>query len=103
MYGRTSLLFHTEKIQLEGVVRFYGAKSLSEYGPSGSSDNDDEAIPGVGTLAWTTYNFYSSYKFNNRLSLNFAVENILDTHYRPFASGVSAAGRNFIVSMRGSF
>jgi hemoglobin/transferrin/lactoferrin receptor protein len=103
VYGRTSLSFQTDKIKLEGVIRFNGAKSLSMYGPLGSSDNDDEAIPGVGTLAWTTYNFYSSYKFNDRLAFNFAIENILDTHYRPFASGVSAAGRNFIVSMRGSF
>ncbi len=103
MYGRTSLLFKTNKIQLEAVVRYNDAKPLSEYGPAGSADNEDEAIPGVGTLGWTTYNFYSSYKFNDRLSFNFAVENILDTHYRPFASGVSAAGRNFIVSMRGSF
>ena len=103
MYGKTSLTFHTDKIKLEAVVRYNDAKPLSEYGPTGSADNDDEAIPGVGTLGWTTYNFYSSYKFNDRLSFNFAVENILDTHYRPFASGVSAAGRNFIVSMRGSF
>ncbi len=103
MYGKASLLFKTDKIQLEAVVRYNDAKPLSEYGPTGSSDNDDEAIPGVGTLAWTTYNFYSSYKVNDRLSFNFAVENILDIHYRPFASGVSAAGRNFIVSMRSSF
>lgn len=103
MYGKASLLFKTNKVQLEAVVRYNDAKTLSEYGPLGSADNDDEAIPGVGTLGWTTYNFYSSYKFNDRLSFNFAVENILDTHYRPFASGVSAAGRNFIVSMRGSF
>jgi hemoglobin/transferrin/lactoferrin receptor protein len=103
MYGKTSLLFKADKIQLEAVARYNDAKPLSEYGPPGSADNDDEAIPGVGTLGWTTYNFYSSYKFNDRLSLNFAIENILDTHYRPFASGVSASGRNFIVSMRGSF
>jgi hemoglobin/transferrin/lactoferrin receptor protein len=103
IYGKTSLLFKTDRIQLEGVVRYNDAKPLKEYGPVGSADNEDEAITGVGTLGWTTYNFYSSYKFNDRLTFNFAVENILDTHYRPFASGVSAAGRNFIISMRGSF
>ncbi len=103
MYGRTSLTFETEKLKLEGVVRYNAAKPLSEYGPAGSADNEDEAIPGVGTLGWTTYNFYSSYKLSERLVVNFAVENILDTHYLPFASGVSAAGRNFIVSLRGAF
>ena len=103
MYGRTSLTFETKKLKIEGVVRYNAAKPLSEYGPPGSSDNEDEAIPGVGTLGWTTYNFYSSYKVNDRLALNFAVENILDTHYRPFASGVSASGRNFVISLRGAF
>jgi len=103
LYGRTSLRFQTKKLRLEGVVRFNGEKPLSEYGPAGSSDNEEEAIVGVGTLGWTTYNFYSSLNLNSKTTLNFAVENILDTHYRPFSSGVSAAGRNFIVSLRGSF
>ena len=53
-----------------------------------------------GTLAWTTYNLYASWKINKTFTLNFAVENILDLHYRPFASGISAAGRNFITSLR---
>ena len=103
VYGKTSLSFQTSKLKLEAVVRMNGKKPLSEYGVNGSSDNEDEAIPGVGTLAWTTYNFYSSYKFNDKISLNFAFENILDTHYIPFASGVSAAGRNFVFSFRSSF
>lgn len=103
MYGNTSLAFQTDKFRLEGVVRYNAAKTLDDYGPDGSADNIDEAIPDVGTLAWTTYNLYSSYKLNDRLTFNFALENILDLHYRPFASGVSAAGRNFIFSLRGSF
>lgn len=102
-YGNTSLAFKTDKFKVEGVIRYNGKKELSEYGPPGSADNEDEAIPGVGTLAWTTYNLYSSYKLNDRMSVNLAVENILDLHYRPFASGVSAAGRNFIISFQGSF
>ena len=57
----------------------------------------------AGTLAWTTYNFYSDYQINDKLSLNFAVENILDLHYRPFSSGVSSPGRNFVIGVRGSF
>ncbi len=57
----------------------------------------------AGTLAWTTYNFYSDYQINDKLSVNFAVENILDLHYRPFSSGVSSPGRNFIIGLRGSF
>ena len=56
-----------------------------------------------GTLAWTTYNVYTSWQMNKKYSLNLSLENILNTHYRPFSSGVSAAGRNFIVTFRGNF
>jgi hemoglobin/transferrin/lactoferrin receptor protein len=37
------------------------------------------------------------------MSLSFAVENILDHHYRTYSSGISAPGRNLIISLRGNF
>ena len=57
----------------------------------------------AGTLAYTTFNLYTSWQITDYLSVNFAVENITDLHYRPFASGLSGAGRNFIVSLRAGF
>ncbi len=57
----------------------------------------------AGSLAWITYNFYGEYQINERFSLNFGVENITDIHYRPFSSGVSAPGRNYIIGFRGRF
>ncbi len=67
-------------------------------GPEGECDAEY-----VGTLAYTTFNLYTSWQLNPKLSLNLAVENITDLHYRPFASGLSGAGRNFILSLRASF
>jgi hemoglobin/transferrin/lactoferrin receptor protein len=32
-----------------------------------------------------------------------ALENILDQHYKTFASGLSAPGRNFIVTLKARF
>lgn len=57
----------------------------------------------VGTLAYTTFNLYTSFKLTKHLSANLAIENIMDLHYRSFASGVSGAGRNFILSLRANF
>ena len=57
----------------------------------------------AGALAWTTYNIYTEYKINDKFSMNISLENIADIHYRPFSSGVSSAGRNFIIGLRGSF
>ena len=56
-----------------------------------------------GSLAWATYNFYSSFQLTPKFSINLAVENVLDLHYRKASSGLSAPGRNFILSLRGRF
>ncbi|MEM9921414.1 MAG: TonB-dependent receptor [Bacteroidota bacterium] len=132
MYGRTGLRFQGEKLQLEANIHYNGAKPLDEYGVGnikrddprgplvydygGTSDNLEESgtcqtvtVNGVqqticeGSLAWSTLNFYLSYRLNAKISLNLAVENALDTHYRPFSSGLSGPGRNFIVGLRGRF
>ena len=101
-YGQTGLTYQRGKFKVEAAINYNAKKPISEYGPPGSSDNEDEALP-EGTLGWTTYNLYTSFKLNEKYSVNLAAENILDLHYRPFASGVSAPGRNFIISVRGEF
>ena len=127
MYGRSSLLFKTDRFRIEGVVKFSGRKPIEDYAVTdvsidennnitldrgGSSDNleytpfildDNGNINHIGSLAWTTYNIYSSFKFNDRFSIDLALENITDLHYIPFSSGLSAAGRNYIITLRGKF
>ena len=102
LYGMTSLSYTGKRFKVEALVRFNAKKPLSEYAPPGSSDNEDEATP-EGALAWTTYNLYTSFKISEAFNVNLAVENILDLHYRPFSSGISAPGRNFIISVSGAF
>ena len=94
-----------------------GTSDNLEYTPYGFVDSNGDPCIAVGargedidcrqdyagSLAWMTYNFYGDYKISDKFSINFGVENILDIHYRPFSSGVSAAGRNFIIGIRGNF
>mgnify|MGYP000031960933 CR=1 FL=1 len=96
-YGRASLTYKQENYKLEFVWRFNGEKPIGEYG--GSVDNPELATP-EGTPAWNTYNLYTSYQITENMQLQLGIENLLDLHYRPFASGVSGAGRNFIASVR---
>ncbi len=124
MHGFTSLTFQTDKFRLSAVARYQAQKPIERYGASGvtldaegnaildrsgTEDNLEYSYYRIeengkavydGTLAWTTWNAYGSYNLTKWLTVNMAVENILDSHYRPFSSGVSAAGRNFIVSLR---
>ena len=48
-------------------------------------------------------NFKSQYQISNHFSVNGGVENIADIRYRPYSSGIVAAGRNFMLSLKASF
>jgi hemoglobin/transferrin/lactoferrin receptor protein len=56
-----------------------------------------------GSLAWSVLSIYSSYQLNRNLSVQLDVENIFDTHYRTYSSGISAPGRNFVLALKASF
>ena len=59
-----------------------------------------------GLPAWYTVNFktqYSIYKRGTLVTLQTGIENIFDVHYRLFASGISAMGRNFYATIRVGF
>jgi len=102
---------------IDGAIflRRDGTSDNIDYTPFGFIDvNGDPCDPNspkgtscvegyAGSLAWTTYNVYTEYKFNDKFSMNLSIENIADLHYRPFSSGVSSAGRNYIIGLRGSF
>jgi len=120
-YGNLGLTFKTKRLHLEGQVRFNGTKAIEDYAVSdveangvidreGTSDNleytpfirnEDGGIEYIGSKAWSTFNFYSSFKLTDKISLNFAVENIFDKFYLPFSSSFAAPGRNIIISLRG--
>jgi len=124
LYGRTSLKYENKGFSIEGVLRYNGAKMLENYAVrsvqpdpldrglvflrDGTSDNleqtplCEEDTFCLGTPAWMTYNLYASYQLNS-FTLQLGMENITDVHYRSFASGVSSAGRNLILALRGSF
>jgi len=99
-YGKVSLKYQMDKWDIQYVSRYNSAKPLEEYGDS--TDNPEYATT-EGALAWHTLNVYTQYKFSDRLQLSLGLENITDIHYRQFASGVSGAGRNAIVTIRGNF
>jgi len=61
------------------------------------------AIDGDGnpySPAWWTLNFKASLDILKNTKLSIGLENILDKRYRTYSSGVSAPGRNFIISLR---
>ncbi|MEM9928608.1 MAG: TonB-dependent receptor [Bacteroidota bacterium] len=127
LYGRLSLRYQQEQWSVQAVWRFNGAKRPEDYAvagatynprreafdldQSGTADNieyglqqtstdPDQGTRWGGTYAWSTFNLYGQYRFNQNWSIQLGLENILDLHYRHFASGISAPGRNVTLAVR---
>lgn len=100
-FGQTSFRLQQKQFSGEFYVRYSSWKRLKDYSPSGE-DNLTYATA-YGMPSWTTLNVRAAYQFNKNVQLQVALENILDTHYRKFASGISSPGRNFIVALRANF
>ena len=53
--------------------------------------------------SWYTLNFKALYRLSSQVSLTAGIENITDRRYRPYSSGISGPGRNFILAVRTTF
>lgn len=72
-------------------------KKLIDYSSSGE-DNLAYSDPN-GSPAWFTVNLKTSYSPLSNITIHAGIENILDTQYRTFASGINAPGRNFYLGL----
>ena len=97
-YGRVGLKHGNTLMNVEVYAVFNGWKHMADYNLNGE-DNEIYATKD-GMPSWTTLNFVSYYNPSKKISIGFQVENITDLNYRFFASGISAVGRNFIVSCK---
>ena len=85
----------------EGIVNFNGKKDIKNY--SNSGEDNQQYAPKSGIPAWMTLNLRLAYKLPNNFVVQGGIENILDTQYRVFASGINAPGRNFYLAIRYSY
>lgn len=98
MFGKLSTLYQQKRWQAEFYALFNGWKRLKDYNPDGE-DNLQYATAD-GMPSWYTLNVKGQYRISDHIILQGGIENLLDRNYRPFASGFSAAGRNYIIAIR---
>jgi hemoglobin/transferrin/lactoferrin receptor protein len=101
LYGKTTVRLGFKNTKIELYVLYNAKKPIEKYSLSGE-DNQLYATP-EGMPAWCTFNIKGSYQFNKYLQLQIGMENITDIRYRLFASGISAPGRNILVTLRGNY
>jgi hemoglobin/transferrin/lactoferrin receptor protein len=105
VFGRTGIKFIAKQVYVDLNVIYQGEMSpeelpLQERGTAVYARNEDGEtyVP-----SWYTINLKAAYHFNKHLTLSAGMENIMDLRYRTMGSGISASGRNIVVSLRGVF
>jgi len=114
LFGQFDVNYTNEKLQLGASLRFNSKKDISDFNFREGIDNheltpivDPSATEDIdiyfGSPSWITLGFNSSYAFNENWKLQGMVSNLFDEHFREFASGISAPGRNFSFSLITTF
>jgi len=98
LFGRTSLTYRKSRFFVDTYVVYQDWKHVEDFSPYGE-DNDGEAME-YGFPSWWTANIKAGFEVLKYFDFLVAVENIFDQFYKPYASGISAPGRNFIVTAR---
>jgi hemoglobin/transferrin/lactoferrin receptor protein len=98
--ARVQFSYTDKKFSSDFFVNYNGWKRMADYYVNpGGEDNQVYATPS-GMPAWFTLNLRGSFKVNKHITLQAGIDNILDTQYRTFASGINAPGRNIFFAFR---
>ena len=101
-YGNLHLIFNSGNISIDAYLLYNSEISFNNLAESERMKSFMYALDKNGnpySPSWMTFNIRSKYSFSKMLNINFAVENITNRLYRPYSSGISAPGLNFIFSV----
>jgi hemoglobin/transferrin/lactoferrin receptor protein len=101
LMARVQLMYTNGNFSTDFFVNFNGPKKMKDYSASGE-DNEVYATS-VGMPAWFTANWRINYSVCKGFSVQAGVDNIFDTQYRVFASGINAPGRNVFAAVKFAF
>ena len=109
-FGYFSLKFLFKKSETQLAYRFSNSKNSDKYSIGGEDGLEEtpEIFQGLdsyfyGMPSWSILKLSSSYEFSNNFKTILILDNIFDLHYREFASGISAPGRNLNVVLSYKF
>jgi hemoglobin/transferrin/lactoferrin receptor protein len=105
-YG-SSLLRYRKGVFFAEFSAVYNSRiTNADLAPSEQAKTDIYAKDAAGkpyAPGWRTFNVRASYDVVKQVTVSLAWENITNERYRPYSSGIVAAGSNLIVSIRAGF
>tara|TARA_B100000787_G_scaffold153966_1_gene128498 strand:+ start:25417 stop:27882 length:2466 start_codon:yes stop_codon:yes gene_type:complete len=114
LFGQFDITFTNKRFQFGTSFRFNSKKDISDFNFTEGIDNHDltpiidenttdDTAKYFGSPSWVTLGFNSSFTFNENWKIQGRISNLFDQHFREFASGISAPGRNFSFSLITAF
>ena len=101
LHGSGEIGYRLEKLELGGRLGWQAWKRLDRFSPRDL--NNAEFATKDGWPAWIRLDVLGTYRITEKMSVQSGVDNILDQHYRPFSSRISAPGRNIWITIRWSY
>lgn len=105
-FGVARLRYQYKKLTMEFYGFYQAERNYQDLAREEQAKNEIYAKDANGNNyapKWYTLNFKSMLQFNESFGLSAGIENITDQRYRPYSSGLSGAGRNFVLAVRASF
>lgn len=105
-FGVTRLLYKQHRFEAELAAAYNGEVANEDLGIQLEGRDYLYALDAQGkpyAPAWTIFSLKARYQLSDLLRLSVGVENIADKRYRPYSSGITAPGRNFIAAMHVTF
>ncbi len=114
LFGKFEVNYKNKNLELGANIKFTNKKEVANYNFTEGIDNIEET-PIIklnatssthkyfGTPMWYTIGLNGSYVINKNWKVLAQISNLLDKHYKEFASGISSPGRNVSMSFLASF
>ncbi|OUU22064.1 MAG: hypothetical protein CBC08_01510 [Flavobacteriaceae bacterium TMED48] len=108
-FGRLFLQYQKNDLLSHLSFQFSGKKDPNDYSLGGEDGLEETPLLSgnpiifAGSPAWNELSWLAQYQWRENTVFRIALDNIFDVHYRPFASGISAPGRNLKLGLNYTF
>lgn len=106
LFGNVNLTYKRDRLTMRLYTQFQGSRTHEQMTVEERGKKEHYPLDADGNTyvpGWTTLNFKSNFQVNRNVTVSAGIENITDQRYRTYASGFTAAGRNFVSSVRYHF
>ena len=101
-YGNFHVVFKKGRLNVAAFINYNSEIQFKDLAESERAKAYLYALVKNGnpySPSWYTINLRAKYSFSEKINCTFSFENISDKLYRPYSSGISAPGSNFIFSL----